>query len=193
MGHADEPPASESPAALELGLVARASGGDTGAFELLVARHADRVHALALRLVRNSSDAEEVAQDAFVRAWRALPRFRGEAAFATWLHRIVVRCAFDRLAILRGRREREADLDLALAAATTSTDPARLADHRQLERLVAELPDMQRAAVTLYYLEDRSVQDVAFALDLNVNTVKTHLSRARAALREAWLRRAEDA
>lgn len=194
MGHAFEPPATpDSGPAAERALVARAGAGDPQAFGALVERHADRVYALALRFVRNPSDAEEVAQDAFVRAWRALPRFRGEAAFSTWLHRIVVRCAFDRLEILRGRRDRETDLDAAASAPGDGGDAARAPERRRIERLVGALPVMQRAVVSLYYLEDRSVQDVARALDLNANTVKTHLARARAALRAAWLREEEEA
>src|SRR5262245_23673986 len=131
--------------------IRRAGEGDERAFAQLVDRHRDRAFALASRMLRSPAEAEEVAQDAFVRVWRALPRFRGEAAFSTWLHRIVVRCALDRLAVLRGRREREADLELALATATVGMDPARAAEHRRLERLMAGLPEMQRAAVTLYY------------------------------------------
>src|SRR5262245_66192773 len=91
--------------------IERARRGDPEAFRALVDLHRDRAYTRALRIVRAPADAEEVAQDAFVRVWRALKHFRGEAAFTTWLHRIVVRLAIDRAARLRGRKQREASLE----------------------------------------------------------------------------------
>jgi RNA polymerase sigma-70 factor (ECF subfamily) len=169
--------------------VARARGGDAGAFRTLVERYRGRVYGLALRIVRSAPDAEEVAQDAFVRAWLALPRFRGESSFSTWLYRIAARRAFDRAQTLKLRRGREAGIEAAGEPA--APEPAAPGGGRalRLERLVAELPPAQRAAVTLFYLEDRSVAQVAETLGMPENTVKTHLSRARAALRAAWLAR----
>jgi len=171
-------------------LVRRAQAGDEEAFRLLVERHGPRAHALALRILRSPSDAEEVAQDALVRAWRALPRFRGEAAFGSWLHRIVARRAFDRVAVLKARRAREADLEAAgdLPAAPVGPDPETQERARALDRLIAGLAEVPRMVVALYYLEDRSVAEVAKTLRMPENTVKTHLSRARASLRAAWLR-----
>ncbi|MBI5708845.1 MAG: sigma-70 family RNA polymerase sigma factor [Candidatus Eisenbacteria bacterium] len=157
-------------AAAERALVTRASRGDQGAFRALVERHQARAYGLALRITRSAPDAEEVAQDAFVRAWLALPRFRGESSFATWLYRIVARRALDRAAVLRARRGREADVDEADAL------PAGGALARDLESEV-------RA---------RRLERMVMTLAMPENTVKTHLSRARAALRKAWLRE-EDA
>lgn len=176
-------------------LVRRAQGGDEAAFRRLVERHGGRAHALALRILRSTSDAEEVAQDAFVRAWRALPGFRGDSAFSSWLYRIVARRAFDRAAVLKGRRAREADIEHAgdLPAAAAGPDPEGRERARRLERLLAELPEVPRTVVTLYYLEDRSVHEVAKTMRMPENTVKTHLSRARAALRVAWMRDEETA
>jgi RNA polymerase sigma-70 factor (ECF subfamily) len=172
--------------------VARARGGDAEAFRVLVERYRDRVYGLALRIVRSAPDAEEVAQDAFVRAWLALPRFRGEASFSTWIYRIAARRAFDRAQTLKLRRGREAGIEAAGEAAALGDDAPRTALARQLERLVAGLPPAQRVAVTLYYLQDRSVEQVAVTLAMPENTVKTHLSRARAALRATWLARGGD-
>jgi len=173
----------------ERDLVARARGGDAEAFRALVERHRDRAYGLALRIVRVPAEAEEVAQDAFVRVWRALPAFRGESSFGTWLHRIVARRAIDRAALLRGRRGREAELDDV--AEPGGVGPPRDLESalraRRLERLMGRLTEVQRAVVTLYYWEDRSVEDVAIRLGLPPNTVKTHLSRARALLRGAWM------
>jgi RNA polymerase sigma-70 factor (ECF subfamily) len=174
-------------------LVERARAGDREAFRELVEQHQDRAFGLALRITRSRADAEEVAQDAFVRAWLALPRFRGESSFATWLHRIVARRALDRVSELRLRIGREVVVeDVALVArpadAAEGADPEAAARARRIERLVLELPAAQRAAVTLFYYEDRSVSQVAETLGMPENTVKTHLARARAALRRAWLR-----
>src|SRR5205814_1896350 len=92
--------------------IERARTGDAEAFAALVERHRDRAYGLALRIVRSERDAEEVAQDAFVRVWRALPRFRGDSAFSTWLHRIVARQALDRAAQLRSRRSKEMGIEI---------------------------------------------------------------------------------
>ena len=171
-------------------LLARSRAGDTAAFEALVRSHRDRAYALALRIVRSPSDAEEVAQDAFVRAWLAIGRFRGESSFGTWLHRIVARKAIDRAVVLKARRAREAD-DAALAeaaAAEGGAEAERAALARRLDRLMEKLTPPQRAAVALFYGEGRSVEQVAATLEMPAGTVKSLLSRARAALREAWLR-----
>lgn len=175
----------------DLALVARARQGEAQAFRALVERHRDRAYGLALRVLRSERDAEEVAQDAFVRAWRALPGFRGESKFGTWLHMIVMRRALDRVASLQGRRKREVGLEEA-------GEPASPADAGQagerallamrLERMLDRLSEAQRAVVTLFYYEERSVEEVSSALGMPTGTVKTHLSRARATLREAWLR-----
>jgi RNA polymerase sigma-70 factor (ECF subfamily) len=170
--------------------VGRAQQGDQDAFRSLVERHRDRAYGLALRILRSAADAEDAAQEAFVRAWQALPQFRGDASFSTWLYRIVARQSFDRLERLKRRRERETGLGEAgeIAAGDRRLEPGEEPRARRIERLVGMLPETQRAVVTLFYYEDRSVEQVAAALSLPPNTVKTHLSRARARLRDAWLR-----
>jgi RNA polymerase sigma-70 factor (ECF subfamily) len=167
-------------------LIARAQSGDTAAFRVLVERHQARAVALALRIVRSAPDAEEVAQDAFVRVWTALPGFRGESSFATWLYRIVARRAFDRVDVLKHRRARERaeeKLPEPVAPAPADDDTLRAA---LLQRLVADLSPAQRSVVTMFYYEGRSVEQVSAILNMPENTVKTHLLRARAALRTAW-------
>lgn len=170
----------------ERDLVARARSRDEEAFRVLVERHQDHAYGLALRIVRSPRDAEEVAQDAFVRAWKALPGFRGDARFSTWLHRIVARCALDRAASLGRRREHEAEMSEGMErlAEGESDDPVR---RLQVESLLGELSAPQRTVVSLFYARDRSVREIARALDMPPGTVKTHLHRARAALRRAWL------
>jgi RNA polymerase sigma-70 factor, ECF subfamily len=172
----------------EAALVERARRGDARAFRALVERHQDRAYAVALRITRSPAEAAEAAHEGLVRAWRALPGFRGESAFGTWLHRVVARRALDRALALESRRDREAGCDEA-AGEPDDAGPARdplLA--RRLERLLGLLSPAQRAAVTLFYLEDLPVAEVAGALRMPENTVKTHLHRARAALRAAWIR-----
>src|SRR5439155_21848050 len=134
-------------------LIGRAQSGDTAAFRELVERHQARAYTLALRILRSAPDAEEVSQDAFVRAWTALPGFRGEASFATWVYRIVARRAFDRAQILKNRRAREQAEDSFhdLAAPEAGDDDSLRA--ALLQRLVASLSPAQRAAVTMFYYE----------------------------------------
>jgi RNA polymerase sigma-70 factor (ECF subfamily) len=181
---------SPTPAGEERHLLARCRAGDTRAFAALVDRYRDRAYGLALRLVRSPADAEEVAQDAFVRAWRSLADFRGDSAFGTWLYRIVWRRALDRSAALRTRRERETPLedapDVARTAAAAGTGDAALGSGSDWARITEGLTDPQRAVVTLFYYEDMPLKEVARALDMPEGTVKTHLSRARAALRERY-------
>ena len=163
--------------------IARCRAGDSRAYRALVERYQDRAYALAYRMVRSRSDAEEIAQDAFVRAWRAIGEFRGDASFMTWLYRILVRLALDRAEVLKARRAREVAVEDREEPSTTPTDAAL---SRRMDRLLGELPPLQRAALTLFYYEDRAVAEIAQMLDMPENTVKTHMSRGRAALREAY-------
>lgn len=167
-------------------LITRAQSGDTAAFRVIVERHQARAYALALRILRSSSDAEEVAQDAFVRVWTALPGFRGESSFGTWLYRIVARRAFDRAQVLKNRRAREQQDDKLPEAAAPEGATSDTFEAAKLQQMIAALSPAQRSAVTMFYYEGRSVEQVAAVLGMPENTVKTHLSRARAALRAAW-------
>ena len=187
-------PGVETQREAEALLLERCRKGDTRAFQALVEAHQDRAYALALRIVRRELDAEEVAQDAFVRAWRSIGEFRGDAAFGTWLHRIVVRRALDRAETLRARAAREVESEDEMAdqpdapGFTTGTGSPPSREGRRLVRLMDTLPPVQRTALSLHYYEDRSVSEIATLLDMPEGTVKTHMSRARAALREAWAR-----
>ncbi len=179
----------ERAARVEAALVERARRRDEEAFRLLVDRHRDHAYGLALRITRSPEDAEEAAQEAFVRAWLALDGFRGEAAFGTWLHSIVARRALD---LARARKTREARLtgveDAEILPARESHAPRDVLLMQRIERLARGLSAAQRAVVTLFYREDEPVSGIATVLEMPENTVKTHLRRARAALREAWLR-----
>jgi len=174
-------------------LLARCRAGDTRAYRILVERYRDRAYGLALRMLHSEPDAEEVTQDAFVRAWKALADFRGDAAFGTWLFRIVWRRSIDRAATLRLRRGREAPLEESAKVPAPSGEAAGAGGSQGAReagwaRLTGGLSEVQRAVVTLFYYEDLSVADVARTLEMPEGTVKTHLSRARAALRAHYRR-----
>lgn len=189
LAHARTP--AHAPArSADAALVQRARLGDQDSFRILVERHGSAAYSLALRVVQSPQDAEEIAQDAFVRAWRALPEFRGEAAFSTWLYRIVMRQAFGRAASNRRKKGIEQPLDERAIETLVDPGPREREDRirLRLERIVAELPELQRAVVTLFYIQDRSLREVAGALNLPLGTVKTHLYRSRSALRRAWAR-----
>jgi len=168
-------------------LARRAAGGDHEAFRELVTRYQDRVYTLARRFGNSRLDAEDVTQDTFLRAWRALKRFRGDSRLSTWLYRIASRRAWD---VAAGRRSLDAsemalDEEITVARATVDADSpvVSAAERLRVERVIADLTPMQRAVVTLFYYQDQSVKEVALVLGLPEGTVKTHLYRARATLR----------
>ena len=174
--------------------VRAARDGNEAAFRVLVDRYRDRVYALALRIAKDEHAAEEIAQDTFVRAWQALPLFRGDSRFSTWLYRIAFRRALDEKAALDRRRGRE--LQSETDAQDVGDFPAPAAGdfglRRKLERLVGNLPESQRIALTLFYGADQSIEEIGKVLDVPLGTVKTHLFRGRAELRVLWEREREN-
>lgn len=169
-------------------LVAHARQGDSGAFAELVRKHQDEVYTLAMRIVSDRDLAYDVTQDAFVRAWRAIDRFRGEARFSTWLHRITVNVAYTH----RDRRHRaHADSlqDGFHDPAADGVGPERAGEsavmRSHLERALNDLPISLRAVVVLKDVYDWSHADVAEALAISVTAAKVRLHRARKQLRSA--------
>jgi RNA polymerase sigma-70 factor (ECF subfamily) len=153
----------------------------------LVSRHQRYVYNLAYRLLRDPQEAEDLAQEAFLRAWRGLARFRGDSKFTTWLYRIVTNLCYNRLPKLR-RQLIEADAEeLETYAAPSAPDPPAMAEASErrafLHREIASLPEKYRLVITLYYLQELSYQEIADVLDLPLGTVKTHLYRAKANLK----------
>lgn len=165
-------------------LVGRAQRGDQAAFAELVTRHQRYVYNLAYRLLRDPHEAEDLAQEAFLRAWRGLGDFRRQARFTTWLYRIVTNLCYNRLSGLRRQLlavDVDDDLD-ALAAPSEQDPPAAFEAAEQrasLHRQIAALPVKYQLVITLFYLQEFSYQEIAQVLDLPLGTVKTHLFRAR--------------
>ncbi len=177
----DAPPADAA-------LVAAAVAGDVTAFEALYRRHAGRVHGVIARLVgRHGARAEDLTQDAFVRAWQALPGWRGESAFGTWLHRLAVNVA---LMDLRARGSRP-DLDGDALPDDDAFDAVRVRDSAgvgtalglDLARAVATLPDGARTVLVLFDVEGWTHEDIAGQLGIAVGSSKAQLHRARRLLR----------
>ena len=179
------PDTSDAPAVDdERAQVAAAARGDVRAFESLYRRHAGRVHGVIARLVGgHGARAEDLTQEAFVRAWQALPAFRFESAFSTWLHRLAVNTA---LMELRTRRSRPAlDDDDSAFEFIGSADSAGhvTALSMDLQRAVASLPPRARAVLVLYDIEGWKHEEIAAELGMAVGTSKAQLHRARGLLR----------
>lgn len=174
-----------SPGEVDAALARSAAGGDTSAFEALYRRHAGRVHGVISRLVgHDRARAEDLTQDAFVRAWQALPAYRFESAFSTWLHRLAVNTA---LMDLRARRSRvQADEDEEALERVGGADSAGhgTALTLDLERAVATLPPRARAVLVLYDVEGWKHEEIAEALGMAVGSSKAQLHRARGLLRQ---------
>ena len=176
----------------DLELVARVQRGEKAAFDVLVLRYQHKVLKLVMRYIRDSMEAEDVAQEAFIKAYRALPGFRGDSAFYTWLYRIAINTAKNAL-VSSKRRPIEYDLDLQ--------DPeqyelqARLKDGETPEHLVlteeiretvngamSELPEDLKTAILLREIDGLSYEEIAAAMDCPVGTVRSRIFRAREAI-----------
>lgn len=176
-------------------LVERVQQGDKRAFELLVAKYHRKIIRLISRLVRDPAEVEDVAQDAFIKAYRALPQFRGESAFYTWLYRIAVNTAKNYLAT-QGRRP-EALSDIDAEEAETFADGEQLRDINTPEsmlhtrqvadtvnRAMEALPEELRTAITLREIEGLSYEEIAEAMGCPIGTVRSRIFRAREAIAE---------
>ncbi len=176
-------------------LVERVQQGDKRAFELLVAKYHRKIIRLISRLVRDPAEVEDVAQDAFIKAYRALPQFRGESAFYTWLYRIAVNTAKNYLAT-QGRRP-EALSDIDTEEAETFADGEQLRDINTPEsmlhtrqvadtvnRAMEALPEELRTAITLREIEGLSYEEIAEAMGCPIGTVRSRIFRAREAIAE---------
>jgi RNA polymerase sigma-70 factor (ECF subfamily) len=177
----------ETPLAEERTLVDRVRAGEPRAFEVLVRTYQHRVFGVAARMLGNTAEAEEVAQEVFLRVHRAIGEFRGEAKLSTWLYTITSRLCLGRL----GGRERRVARDgeeVLTRLASGEADPAAALERSELEgalhRAIAELPEDRRVVVVLRDLEGLAYEEIAAALELPLGTVRSRLHRARMDLKD---------
>jgi RNA polymerase sigma-70 factor (ECF subfamily) len=173
-------------------LVKRVQKGDKGAFDLLVLKYEHKIVNLVMRYVRDPEQALDISQEAFIKAYRALPRFRGDSAFYTWLYRIAVNTAKNHLAAQR-RRPVNVELDLqdpeqyglhAMLKETDTPEAVSISNELQetLEKAIASLPDDLRTAIILRELDGMSYEEIAQTMDCPVGTVRSRIFRARDAI-----------
>ena len=174
-------------------LVRAAAGGDTEAFERLVETYEHQIYTLALRMRGSPDDAGDIAQEAFLAAWRGLPAFRGEAGFATWLYRLASNAAID---YLRRQRKQRGELslddeELGLDAVDAGPGPQDAAEGEEVRSAVAAglgaLSEGHRQVLVLRELQGLSYEEIAAVLAVDLGTVKSRISRARSALRKILL------
>lgn len=173
-------------------LVERVQRGDKKAFDILVLKYQHKIVKLISRYIRDEAETLDVAQEAFIKAYRALPRFRGDSAFYTWLYRIAINTAKNFL-VSQGRRPPESDIDAdeaeQYAGATALREigsPEHILLKDEIEEVVykaiEQLPEDLRTAITLREMEGLSYEEIALAMDCPVGTVRSRIFRAREAI-----------
>ncbi|MBT8091540.1 MAG: RNA polymerase sigma factor RpoE [Gammaproteobacteria bacterium] len=173
-------------------LVKRVQKGDKGAFDLLVLKYQHKIVNLVMRYVRDPELAQDITQEAFIKAYRALPRFRGDSAFYTWMYRIAVNTAKNHLAAQR-RRPMDVELDLqdpeqydlhARLKETDTPEGVTLSNElrKSVEQAIAGLPEDLRTAIILRELEGMSYEEIAQTMECPVGTVRSRIFRARDAI-----------
>ncbi|MBE8168186.1 MAG: RNA polymerase sigma factor RpoE [Shewanella sp.] len=173
-------------------IIERVQHGDKQAYNLLVQKYQNKVMSLISRYVRNQADVADVAQEAFIKAYRALPNFRGESAFYTWLYRIAVNTAKNYL-VSQGRKAPANDIDVEEAEYYDGSDalkefasPERLLLSGEIKKAIFDtldtLPEELRMALTLRELEGMSYEDISQIMECPVGTVRSRIFRAREAV-----------
>lgn len=188
--------------ATEKNLVDLSAGGDVEAFEKLIQSHQKKVYNIALRMTKNPEDAQELAQDTFIRAFIAIKKFRGESSFSTWLYRIAMNVCTDFLrkrnkavviSIDQGAIGSESEQPIQLPE--DAPGPDELSEKRQLKQLVRQAMDSlsaeHRQVLILRDLMDLSYRDIANTLSVSEGTIKSRINRAREGLKQVILKRPE--
>lgn len=174
-------------------LVQRAGAGDSRAAEALVRRHLPKMVGLARRMLSDGAEAEDIAQEVFLRVWREAPRWKpGAAKFETWMHRVALNLCYDRL---RRRREKpDPDAGLGVADTRPLASDEWLARQRtqKVHAALAQLPERQRAAIALVHFDEMSNIAAAEILEISVEALESLLARGRRALKAALADVAQD-
>ncbi len=165
-------------------IIDEARRGDAAAFRRLYDTHVDRVYRLTYRMCGDDDMARDFTQEAFVRAYRKLDQFRGDAAFSTWMHSIAVSVALNGLRKVDRHRKRERSLEDAAPLAAPGRGPADPHLRDRLRSAIDDLPEIYRTVFLMHDLEGFNHAEIAEALDVAEGTSKARLSRARARLRE---------
>jgi RNA polymerase sigma-70 factor (ECF subfamily) len=178
----------------DLSLVRRVQSGDKGAFDALVRKYQHKLVKLVMRYVRNPAEAEDIAQEAFIKAYRALPQFRGDSAFYTWLYRIAINTAKNAV-VSRDRSPIEYNIDRNDATEESYDMQGRMKDaetpeglvltdeiRRTVNAAIEALPEDLKTAIVLRELDGLSYEEIAAAMDCPVGTVRSRIFRAREAI-----------
>lgn len=176
--------ADTDPVQTDAALVARVGAGDSGACRSLMDAHLGRIHGFAWRMLGDAGDAEDVAQETFLRLWRQAGRWRAEARVGTWLHRVAHNLCIDRLRKQRGQSGEEPP-DLPDPAPGPAGEYQRAQVARKVETALARLPERQRAAIALVHYQELGNIEAAAIMDVSVEALESLLSRGRRGLREA--------
>jgi len=188
--------------ATEKKLVELSISGDIEAFETLIQSHQKKVYNIALRMTKNPEDAQELAQDAFVRAFTSIGKFRGDSSFSTWLYRITINVCTDFLrkrnrAILISMEQGAAtnDNEQGIQIAEEAPGPDEIAEKNQLKELIKDAMDSlsadHRQVLILRDILDMSYKEIADTLNVNEGTIKSRISRARSGLKKIITQRTE--
>jgi len=165
----------------------------TEALDQLLRQYQTKVFHLAFSMLGNREQAEDTAQEVFIRVWRALPAYRGASSVSTWIYSIARNTCLTALKSAGARRTVSLEDPGTRAAAERQSHPPSSPHAPDLRRLVDDLPEKQRQVVALFYLEEKSYEDVSRLLGIPLGTVKTHLHRARKELAVRWRKEHTDA
>lgn len=178
----------------ELTMIRRAIAGDSYAFAELVNTHQLFLYNLALRAVSNSDEAQDITQETFIRAWRALKNFRGESGFRTWLYRIMMNLCYDRYPRLQ-REKNSISIEADEKEIPVENFFDQHSDHAELTELIHQglknLPEVYRLVLALRFQQELSYQEISEVMDMPIGTVKTTIFRAKAQLKELLLSKQE--
>ena len=171
-------------------LILRASGGDASAFNRLMEAHEGRMYAVALRMCGNREDAQDCLQEAMLRIYRSIGSFKGQSSFSTWAYRITMNTCLDELR--RKKNKQNTSLDSLLEVGWTPSDDRNLPEKHamqselrsSLHAAIQELPEDMRSVIVLRDIHGMAYDEIAQALDVNVGTIKSRISRGREKLRE---------